>query len=247
MTTEQIQDEIQQFFNHFGKVSVYYQEQLTSKSRCPANYELLPGKLACYALLDGLSVARFPDEKGARKRFCEFVRQFSTCDHWDRVSIPQVLYGLQRSVGLGHERLMKHAETYLAHRQGYAITNDPLCSELVKSFPESENVIKQYCHLFLFYDYRCALVHELRQPGYGYEFDSTLKPCYQSQLEISTEEEIVAEQEASPDRLTFQLTYPLKFFFSLCDECINGLEQYFLKEEKSPFSAYESRFGDAWR
>ena len=52
--------------------------------------------------------------------------------------------------------------------------------------------------------------------------------------------------EMPTDRLTFQLIYPLRLFFTVCDECIMNLEQYFLSEEKSPFDAYEPRFGGLW-
>lgn len=234
MATEQMQDEIRQFFDHFRKMSAYFQTQLAPTGHYLADHELLAGKMACCALLDALSVARFPNGKPGR-RFRGLVGRFGKYEYWNHVSIPQLHYRLERFPRSDHERLKKHAERCLARGQGYAIAHDPRCSELVKSFPESRKIIRVCRHLSLLYNYRCALVHELRQPGYGYEFEYTLKPCYQTQMEIPG------------DRLTFQLTYPLKFFFSLCDECINGLEQYFLRKEKSPFDAYESRFGDVWR
>jgi len=234
MATEQIQDEVHDFFAYFRKVSAYYQEQLTPESRSPDNFELLPGKMACCALLDALSVARFP-KTSHRRRFRGLVWRFSKYEYWRRVSIPQLYYSLQHVPGSDDERLRKHAEMCLAPRQeGYAIAHDPLCSELVKSFPESKKIIKKHRHLDLFYSYRCALVHELRKPGYGYEFNYTAEPCYQGMTEVPTE------------KRTFQLTYPLKFFFRVCDECIHGLEQYFLRKGTSPLTAYEQRFGDAW-
>jgi hypothetical protein len=234
MTAQQMKDEIRQFFEHFRKTSAYFRKQLTPPSHSPAGHELLAGKMACCALLDALSVARFPNEKGHGKRSREFVKAFSKWEYWDKVSIPQLLYRLQRSGGSADDRLKKHVEIRLAQRQEYAINQDPPSLELIKCFPESERVIKNCCHLYLFYDYRCALIHEMREPGYGYEFEHTMKPCYQGQMEIPT------------GRRTLQLTYPLMFFFDLCDECIANLEQYFLAENRSPFDAYESRFGDVW-
>ena len=75
----------------------------------------------------------------------------------------------------------------------------------------------------------------MREPGYGYEFEHDVKPCYRTQTEIPT------------GRFTFQLTYPLAFFFGVCDKCVASLEQHFLTESRSPFDSYESRFGDVWR
>jgi hypothetical protein len=234
MATEQMKDDIHQFFDHFRKVSAHFRERLTPDVHCPADHELLAGKMACCALLDALSVAQFPREKSPGRRFCRFVREFSNYDHWDNVSISQLLYRLQRSAKADDERLKKHAEACLTRRQEYAIKEDPPSSELIRSFPGNENQIKDCSHLSLFYHYRCTLIHEMRAPGYGYEFEHDVTPCYRTQTEIPT------------GRFTFQLTYPLGFFFNVCDECIANLERYFLSENKSPFDAYESRFGDLW-
>ena len=136
MATEQMKDDIRQFFDHFRKVSAHFRERLTPDVHCPAGHELLAGKMACCALLDALSVARFPCEKSPGKRFCRFIREFSNYDHWDNVSIPQLLYRLQRSGGSADERLKKHVEMCLAQRQEYAITQDPPYFELIKCFPE---------------------------------------------------------------------------------------------------------------
>jgi hypothetical protein len=233
MTSEQTQGEIRQFFEHFRKTSAYFRQQLTPSSHAPASHELLAGKMACCALLDALSVARFPNEKHG-KRSREFVKAFSKWEHWDKVSMPQLLYRLQQSGDSAQARLKKHVEAHLMHKEEYAIQEDPRCPELVKSFPESERTIEKCCHVYLFYNYRCALIHEMREPGYGYEFEYTERPCYQGQTEIST------------GRRTFQLTYPLTFFFNLCDECVANLEQYFLAKNGSPFDVYASRFGDIW-
>src|SRR4030042_6170521 len=145
MTTQQTNDEIGQFFDHFRRMSAYFQKQLTPDFHSPANHELLAGKMACCALLDALSGARFPDEQKHKKRVCDFIGQFSSCDYWGRISIPQLLYGLQRSGDSGHDSLKKHAESLLAHQAGHAITQDPLCSELATRFPESETKVNKYC------------------------------------------------------------------------------------------------------
>jgi hypothetical protein len=233
MATEQMKDEIGQFFDHFRGISAYFRKQLTPPSHRPPSHALLAGKMACCALLDALSVARFPD-KEVGKRFREFIKEFSEYEYWDNASIPQILYRLQCSLDPVHEPLRQYAEQRLAYKQGYAIKEDPLCSELVKQFPRSESLINACCYLPLFYRYRNALVHEMRQSGYGYEFEYNAEPCYQTQEEMPTE------------RQTFQLTFPLRFFFDVCDKCIANLEVYFLRENRSPFDAYESRFGDTW-
>jgi hypothetical protein len=129
---------------------------------------------------------------------------------------------------------VKYAEQQLARKQGYAIQEDPLRRELVRQFPGSKALINACCCLPLFCRSRNACVHEMRQPGHGYEFEYNLEPCYQTQEEIPTK------------RRTFQLTYPLRFFFDICDKCIANREMYFLKENKSAFDACASRLGDVW-
>jgi hypothetical protein len=233
MTTQQMNDEARQFFDYFRRVSAHFQRQLTPTSHSPASHELLAGKMACCALLDALAVARFPDKK-VGDRFRELIREFSEYGYWDNVSIPQILYRLEHCPDPLHEPLRQHAERHLACRQAYAIKQDPPCGKLVACFSASKKVVEDASYLSLFYRYRCALVHEMREPGYGYESEYNLEPCYQTQEEIPTK------------RLTFQLTFPLKFFFDVCDKCIANLEAYFLREKKSPFEAYESRFGDTW-
>jgi hypothetical protein len=233
MVIKQMKDDIGQFFDHFRKVSAHFRERLTPDVHSPANHELLAGKMACCALLDALSVARFPNRTHG-ERFRAFVGKFSKYEYWDRVSIPQLLFKLQHSSSSDDECLRKHAEMYLARRQGYAIKDDPRCPELTGRFPGSKKMIDDCCYLSLFYSYRCALVHEMRAPGYGYEFEYDERPCYRTQTEIPTQ------------RRSFQLTYPLRFFFNVCDECIINLEQYFLDENRSPFDAYDPRFGDVW-
>jgi hypothetical protein len=233
MVIKQMKDDIGQFFDHFRKVSAHFRERLTPDVHSPASHELLAGKMACCALLDALSVARFPNGTHG-ERFRAFVGEFSKYEYWDRVSIPQLLFKLQRSRSSDDERLRKHAEMCLTGRQEYAIREDLHCSELIGCFPGNKKLINDCSHLSLFYHYRCALVHEMRAPGYGYEFAYDERPRYRTQTETTTE------------RRTFQLTYPLRFFFNVCDECIANLEQYFVVENKSPFDAYESRFGDVW-
>jgi hypothetical protein len=233
MATQQMQDEIGQFFEHFRRTSAYFRRQLTPASHSPAGHELLAGMMACCALLDALAVARFPDKR-VGERFCKLARQFSDYKHWDNVSVPQVLYRLRQSCDPLHEPLRQHAERHLARREAYAIKQDPPSSELMACFPMSKKVIEDCAYLSLFYRYRCALVHEMREPGYGYESECNLEPCYQTQEELPT------------GRLTFQLTFPLSFFFTACDKCIANLKVCFLREGRSPFDAYEPRFGDAW-
>jgi hypothetical protein len=235
MATDQVKNKILEFFEYFRKMSDYFRKQLTPPARLPANHELLAAKMAACSLLDALSVTRFPSEKKHRNRLCDFIEQCSNWPFWDRVSVPQLLYRLKTDTDARNEGVRKYVERCLAGRQEYALTDDPAYGDLVAKYPKSDKKLIEECRqLYLFYDYRCALVHEMRAPGYGSESASTLEPFYLSATELPT------------NRRTFQLTYPLAFFFGLCDQCTTSLERWFLAQNASPFDAYENRFGDVW-
>jgi len=233
MKNEELKAEITQFFDHFREASAYFKKLLSPNSHNPNTYRLIAGKTVCCSLLDALSIARFGGDAN-RKKLKRFLKHYTSYKYWDRVSIPQILYNLEALENDHYPGLKCYAQKVLVNRNSYSIQDDPLSKDLTSRFPKCKKGIEAYSHLALFYKYRNKLVHEMRQPGYGYEFEYDEQPRYRTQT------------EARGKRLTFQLTYPLMFFFSTCDECISNLEKYFLTENKSPFDAFEHKFGDAW-
>lgn len=216
-----------------------------SESEHTNNAGRLIQKLCCCSLIDTLSIARFGDNVNNKKfktltnreRFKMFVKDYTSYNHWDKISIPQIFYNRELIDNAKFKKLRFYAESILAHKDqysGYSIQEDPLYAELIKDFPELKEDIESRSYLTLFYKYRCKLVHEMREPGYGFEEPQDDTLFYLSVTGLDT------------NRLTFQLVYPVGFFFKTCDECIHNLECYFQEVNKSPYDAFESKFGDVW-
>lgn len=229
--------EITQFFGHFREALEYFKQIPSLNSYPPNKYGLLAQKMLCFSLIDALSIAKFGGDSSGQKFKC-LVKEYSNYEHWEKISIPQLLYRLQKARKHIYQPLIDYAEKVLleaSHSYSYSIENDPPELNLLKKFPEAESIIKPCSHIALFHKYRNTVVHEMRQPGYGYEFSRDKLPCYRSQTEVPG------------DRLTFQLTYPVNFFFRICEQCIQNLENYFLAQKRTPYDAYESKFGDVWK
>jgi hypothetical protein len=233
--------EITQFFGYFRDALEFFKQIPPLNSYPPNKYGLLAQKMLCFSLIDALSIAKSGEDSSGQNFKC-LVKEYSNYEHWEKISIPQLLYRLQKARKDIFQPLIDYAEKILSEAYttySYSINDDPPQPNLLEKFPkideEAKKIINHCSHIALFYKYRNTVVHEMRQPGYGYEFSRDKLPCYRSQTEVPG------------DRLTFQLTYPVNFFFRICEQCIQNLENYFLAQKRSPYDAYESKFGDVWK
>jgi hypothetical protein len=233
MTNQNIQNETQLFFEHFREFLGYVRSLPTSRAEHPQEHKIIAQKLLCCSLLDALAITRFDDDNN-KDRFKKLVTQHTSYPYWDRVSVPQILYYCEKHPQERTRQIEVYARSVLANRNSYSISEDPTCDALTRRFPDLGDKLDTCTHASLLYKYRNKLVHEMRQPGYGYEFGYDTEPCYRTQTELET------------NRFTFQLTYPFAFFVRICNECISSLETYFLEHENSPYIAFENRFGDVW-
>jgi len=226
MKKETSKPKITQFFNHFREVLKSFNEISVSDS----NHTILIQKLMCCSLLDSLSATRFPKES-VGKKFKGFVKSYSEYKHWNKVSLPQLYYKFENNQDPKFSALKTYVENIISGREDYSIQNDPIKSELIQNLPSYKDQIENCSYSSLLYKYRNNLAHQMKGPGYGFDFESEL-PFYHSMTDLNT------------NKLTFQLVYPVKFFFKICDECIHNLECYFLKENKSPYDSF--KLSDAW-
>ena len=247
MENEELELNITRFFDYFKKASESF------KNIPVSDYKSLTQKLMCCCLLDTLSVARFPKENLVSKRFKDLIKTYSDYEYWDKISLPQFYYKFENCKDPKFSVLKMYIENIVSEREDYGIQSDlsssklisglaiqmieddPTCAELIQSLPDYKMQIEQCSYLSLLYKYRNTLAHEMREPGYAFEITENEVPFYHSMTDLDE------------NRQTFQLVYPAKFFFKICDECIQNLECYFLKQRKSPYDSFESKFGDAWK
>ncbi|MBN1842370.1 MAG: hypothetical protein JW883_08855, partial [Deltaproteobacteria bacterium] len=118
------------------------------------------------------------------------------------------------------------------------LDRDGVLQEIKDRWPSAspnplENITLEYLqHINLFYSYRNSLVHDLKEPGYGMEFENDEEPFYQYTRQV--------EGESS----TWELVYPVRFYEKICDSAIKNLREYYLNKRIDPYSCYT--FGTYW-
>lgn len=221
-------DHIQQYFG-------WFREQLEKI------YSLEPRefrKLLTVPMLDALARAYLPTEDKNRVRFISLVRDFGEWQERERVSLPQLAYRIEKIPAFSTSDLANAVEERLSTwssgsiiRLGVDATPDELMP--IAHSTQDRSLISESVHLNLFYEYRCLLVHEFREPGYSIEVtgEQDDQPYYIGMIH--------------PDgRDTWELTYPVAFFKRTALAVIEGLEDKFLRDDANPYAAYD--FGSVW-
>ncbi len=113
--------------------------------------------------------------------------------------------------------------------------------ELIQNLAVAESerrLIQDSTHLNLLYTYRNHLIHEFREPGRGMEMDpQDHTPSYHRMTHISS--------NGSDEKETWELVYPLGFFVTLAQSCLQKLNQHLIQNDLNPYSFY--RFGTVWQ
>lgn len=115
------------------------------------------------------------------------------------------------------------------------IHDDAEMSEIIKFAATSaeEQALTSNQHIYLLYEYRNALVHEFREPGYDFgNLGDDPTPYYM---------DIQNEQGAHH----WDLGYPAPFFALLAERALLNLKAHCEKNGIDPYTAYE--FGSRWR
>lgn len=124
-----------------------------------------------------------------------------------------------------------------------SIARDPTYEEIVRLFPKKEGIKKDILlefdlikirHDNLLYQYRNALVHELRELGYGHENNTDTIPFYTS------------VEDRDRGKSIFNLVYPFQFYYNICTNCVTNMQKYLEENNIDPYIAIESDFGDYW-
>ena len=198
-------------------------------------------KALLVSVIDALSKTVYP-RKGNRDRFVSFIRYFGKWKDCERISLPHLVRLLEKVPDTDFSELRKFALSRFAEwpeGEVICLDKDPDYAEVQKLWPKEKEYTKplenlqldSLRHVHLLYSYRNSLVHEMRKPGYGMEFPDDDEPFYGSMLH-------------EENKNTWELAYPLKFFLTVCDRTLAGLETYYSENGINPYDYYA--FGTYW-
>lgn len=237
--TETIKADIEQFISFFrdrldeiGKIAnVTYAHQ----------YQ----KMLFLSAMDALARARWPKEPSNKKRFTDFVSEFSDWSEGQRISLPHLNELLKNTTISEFAELKEFARLKMnAWKAGniYSLDDDPAFEDLIKLWPIAEDgkaerilglALDSLTHIKLLYVCRNILVHEFRSPTA--DLTST-GPCYVNELVIS--------YPGGPKREVWTLSYPVSFIKKLAADCLDKLGTYFRINQTNPYDSFV--FGDYW-
>lgn len=196
-------------------------------------------------VIDTLSKTAYP-KKLNRDRMVSFLRRFVTWEYSERVSLPHLVSLLERSPEPEFSDLRHLAYSELSKwQQGSVIglEKDLEATRVKALWPKEKGfdepiegvTLELLQHIRLFYVHRNHLVHEMRHPGHGMDFDpDDTNPYYHSMTHI----------EGETKTATWELVYPLGFLKRICAEALEKLERYYIDEQVNPYHAFA--FGTYW-
>jgi hypothetical protein len=225
-----------------------YQHHLETKTKEVSDIDSdLWKKILFIVLLESLALVRHGGE-GPRKRFRSLLDSSSDWDDRARVSLPQLLYRMERealwkSSHLAH-RLRKEIATWRLGTVYAVAARDSLAAEVeqwdeVKELgPPIAKLIDQAKHCSILYDYRNHLIHEFRQPG-------DLPGGVDCPLESWLEECPCYTTNWRGERFSWELVYPVGFLRSLAGTVLQAVCAYCMVQGANPFEAYD--WSSTWR
>jgi hypothetical protein len=235
-------ERVDQFVTH---IRSHLAEVDTLKSK----HEKLYRALIYVGLIDTLARSVMPHRASQHERFVYFIQRFCRWADGERVSIPHLRQLMRRNPDPVFESLRawtaaKFKDMKLLSGQITPISADPLYEEVKKRWPVSKEHrtpvegigLEALQHCELLYAYRNAIVHELREPGYGMDFigDDDDTPYYHS---MHTDEDGVLTGSA-------ELVYPAGFLRNLCATGLEELRDYLIENELDPYKSFV--FGSYW-
>jgi hypothetical protein len=194
---------------------------------------VLHRKVLYAVALDPFSRACFGKEGTHREKVSRVIKELSGWSSQNRISLPQLKLNLEQS----HEESTGHLYTEVCSKlsdwpEGHIIRlhespEKGWLESLADNKKQAELVARcQYVNLF--YNYRNGLVHEFREPGYGFEFSNDgSEPYYHGMIDCP-----------------WQLVYPVAFFDSLVASILENLAHFFSVNSIEPHDQFE--FGDIW-
>ncbi len=236
-------DEIERFMSHFREEVHHIWGFKVEKEGREKAYK----KVLFFAVIDSLSKCIFP-KKGNRDRIVSFVDGFSEWENRTRISLPHLAQLLLKSPEPPFADLREFAYgklTKWSPGKIIMLNQDPDIKEVAKFWPSEKEhkkpldgvSIDSLQHIHLFYSYRNYLVHEMREPGYGFEHLQDDEPYYISLTHLPK-----SKDEGKKE--TWELVYPVLFLKKLIDTSMKNMKEYLIKNNINPYMSYT--FGTYW-
>lgn len=233
--------EVDRFISHF-------QNQLEQISKLNTSSKELYKKLLYVSAIDAVSRSVYP-RRGNRDRFVSFIKRFSNWSNGNRISMTHLFELLQRNPDTAFDKLrtwvFQELKTWSVHASSLSkLEIDPTYEEVKKQWPNTKEhrtpiegvALESLQHYQLLYSYRNSLVHELRIPGYGMEFDEDLEPFYHKVSDVNENNKIITK--------SIELVYPSGFFNNLLKESLENYSIYMKANNLNPYDYYS--FGTYW-
>jgi hypothetical protein len=218
-----INDEINRFCD-------YFEQQIQNIAQLE---NVLYSRILWVTLLDTLSIAGHP--KLVTKNHNRIIKFIDIYVQWadkDRASLPQIELQLRTS-NLTDGKLYKHVISRIEkwpHGPILYPDTDPQLDEIIHlaNCNCERKIINECSYKELFYINRNYLVHEFRDPGYGF-------------LCLSSSNNAFYHEHDS----RWELVFPTILFKSFCSEGLTKLKKELEKNNRNPYDAY--KFSSNWR
>jgi len=198
-------------------------------------------------MLSALAEGRYPKVGRDRAKFVKLIETYSGWSDATSVSVPQLNMQIQNRGSAKVSGLSRNFVKGLSCRyadwvdrhyrdENPSLGIDPKPEDILPESPtqEEKDLVEGTKHSSLLYVYRCKLVHEFREPGYGFEFDRrAASPYYHSMTNFGDDNE------------TMELVFPTQWFLELPVPILTGLEAHYIDTGTNPFDSY--KFGSPWR
>jgi hypothetical protein len=228
-----LQGQIDRYIGHF-RTEMKRVRRLRSDLHC---------KVLVVAMLDALARGRYHKAKN-NERFVKLVEDYAAWPHANLVSASQLWMRIEKQggpskCGVSEEFAKRLRGGYWqwhpnsSHNDG--IGTDPTVDDLSPCAGTERALVRDFKHSQRFYRYRCALVHEYREPGHGMEWGrrERKEPFYHSMMDAKGKERWL------------ELVYPTAWFLGLVSPILNGLSAYYTDNRVNPYHSYE--FGSPWQ
>lgn len=198
-------------------------------------------KILLVTMLSALAVGRYPNTERDSQRFQDLIRDHSDWPDGYLLFMPELAGRITPCL-----RNRLHSELLSRIEGNKALRTDVQASRISRAFPSPCEVLpdgasehdKQFLErgslLRLLYDYRNTLVHEFREPGHGFEFDTREREPYCH---------TVSDLNDGPEKL--ELVYPIGFFDRLVDSVLRSLKYWYTEVGVNPYEHYD--FGSPWK
>ena len=213
---------------HIARFRSFFMEHVESISEIGSS---LYAKLLLSAILDSLSVARYPGLKN-NARLLKMASECFSWPHHNWVSMQQLRLHLAKLPESNLKRRVSEVCSSMQPGHMYQLGAVDCPKEDLVAIAETDNEIRLLggtTHAALFYQYRNSLVHEFREPGNGIEFRPDPEPFYHSYMK--------------PPR--HELVYPVQFFVRSVKSSIAAVADHLEANNIDPYTRYP--FGSAWK